>query len=229
MKPVDLVVFDIAGTTVEDDNAVNESFQAALAKAGLTVAHDVVNARMGLAKPQAIREILDEVTGSASHEQVEAIHSDFVSLMVQYYETTPTLREVPGARQAFEALHQAGILVALDTGFSRPITDIILRRLGWQEGVLDATVCPDEVEAGRPQPFMIRHLMARLGVTDNARVAKVGDTPSDLEEGTNAGCSYVIGVTGGTHSRAQLEPYPHTHLIGTVAEIPKLLLGEVSL
>jgi phosphoglycolate phosphatase len=46
---------------------------------------------------------------------------------------------------------------------------------------------------------------------------------NSLLEGHNAGCGLVIGVTEGTHTRAQLEPFPHTHLIGTVAELPALL------
>ena len=37
--------------------------------------------------------------------------------------------------------------------------------------------------------------MQRLGVLDAARVAKVGDTSVDLQEGKNAGCGLVIGVT----------------------------------
>jgi hypothetical protein len=32
-----------------------------------------------------------------------------------------------------------------------------------------------------------------------------------------------VGVTEGTHTRAQLEPYPHTHLIGSVRDLPGLL------
>jgi phosphoglycolate phosphatase-like HAD superfamily hydrolase len=70
---------------------------------------------------------------------------------------------------------------------------------------------------------MIRRLMADLGVSDAWSVAKVGDTPADLEEGTNAGCGRVIGVTNGTHSREQLAEYPHTDLIGSVADLPAAL------
>ena len=59
-----------------------------------------------------------------------------------------------------------------------------------------------------------------------AHVAKVGDTPADLEEGHNAGCGLVVGVVGGTHTREQLEPYPHTHLIETIADFPALLASS---
>lgn len=96
--------------------------------------------------------------------------------------------------------------------------------LGWaKRGLVDGSVTSDEVPRGRPHPDMIRHLMVRFGITDARSVAKVGDTPADPQEGHNAGCGMVIGVTEGTHTREQLEPFPHTHLIGTVAELPALL------
>ena len=43
---------------------------------------------------------------------------------------------------------------------------------------------------GRPHPDMIHHLMRVLKVEDATRVAKIGDTPSDLHEGTAAGCGF---------------------------------------
>jgi phosphoglycolate phosphatase-like HAD superfamily hydrolase len=49
-------------------------------------------------------------------------------------------------------------------------------------------------------------------------VAKIGDTPSDLHEGTKAGCSAVVGFTGGTHTRDQLAAAPHTHLIDNLRD-----------
>ena len=66
--------------------------------------------------------------------------------------------------------------------------------------------------------------MRRLGVGDTRAVAKVGDTRADLEEGTNAGCGLVVGVTTGSFTRAQLEAYPHTHIVASVADVPELVL-----
>lgn len=220
---IELVVFDIAGTTVVDEDAVNHSFRAALEGAGLHVSAEAVNEVMGMQKPTAIRLLVERFGDSARHNP-GAIHADFVARMIRHYSESPSVREVPGASETFVRLHTAGILVALDTGFSRDITEVILRRLGWDaDGSVDAVCASDEVSQGRPHPDMIRHLMELLGVQDPARVAKVGDTPVDLHEGHNAGCGLVIGVTGGTHTRQQLEGHPHTHLIETVAELPGLL------
>jgi phosphoglycolate phosphatase-like HAD superfamily hydrolase len=100
----------------------------------------------------------------------------------------------------------------------------LLARLGWHEGeAIDASVTSDEVPRGRPHPDMILHLMRKLGVADARSVAKIGDTPSDLQEGTAAGCRWVIGITTGAHTRQQLTPIRHTHLIDGLAELPGVL------
>jgi phosphoglycolate phosphatase-like HAD superfamily hydrolase len=66
---------------------------------------------------------------------------------------------------------------------------------------------------------MIFRAMTLAGVGSAVDVAKVGDTPSDLHEGTNAGCSVVAGFTGGTHTRDQLAAAPHTHLIANLRDL----------
>jgi phosphonatase-like hydrolase len=225
---IELVVFDMAGTTVRDPGAVNACLREALAAAGLTVDRPTVDAIMGLPKPVAIRQLIEASALAATlGSQVDAVYRDFVARMRHYYETDPEVGEVPGAGATFAALRRAGVKVALNTGFSRDITTVLLDRLGWGGDplIVDATVTSDEVPRGRPHPDMIWKLMERLGVRDAARVAKVGDAPADLEEGTNAGCALVIGVTGGTHSRAQLQAYPHTHLIDSLAELPPLFVA----
>jgi phosphonatase-like hydrolase len=226
---IELVVFDMAGTTVHDGDAVNASLRATLAAWGVEADPAAVNAVMGLPKPEALRLLLEQFGRPRgvppSADRLPALHEDFTSRMRNYYATDPAVREVPGATAAFAALRRAGIKVALNTGFFRPIADVLLTRLGWHPpAVIDADVTSDEVPRGRPHPDMIRYLMTRLGIQDPRRVAKVGDTRADLEEGANAGCGLVIGVTTGSFSRGQLQAYPHSYIVGSVAEVPALLL-----
>lgn len=227
---LDLIVFDLAGTTVYDGDAVNVTFRAALAAFGVTADPAVVAGVMGLPKPEAVRILLDRFGTPAgvppTPANVDAVHVAFTRRMSDYYATDPAVREVPGAVAAFLAFRRAGVKVALNTGFFRPIVDVLLARLGWAvPETVDAVVTSDEVPRGRPHPDMVRHLMARLGVADPARVAKVGDTLADLEEGTNAGCRWVIGVTTGSTSADELRTGPHTHLVTSVADVPALLLA----
>ena len=223
---IKLIVFDMAGTTVHDEDFVHQALGDALEAAGFKTTRDDINAVMGYPKPFAIEAVLknNEVPKEDLASKVDLIHTDFVERMNRFYETHPGVREIEGASTAFQALKDAGVLVALDTGFGRSTADTIIRRLGWQEhNLLDATVTSDEVENGRPFPDMIHRLMEITGVDDMNTIAKVGDTPSDLLEGERAGCRMNIGVTYGSHTVTELEVYPHTHLVDNILEIPKLL------
>lgn len=226
---IKLVVFDMAGTTVNDEDSVSRCVQGALAAEGVMVTVADVNRVMGIPKPEALRILIGESPRRASLiDKIDAIHRDFVARSIRFYESDASVREVSGSEQTFRALQQSGIKVALNTGFNRAITQTILNRLGWSTSpLIDATICSDEVPRGRPHPDMIRELMRRLAIEDPANVAKVGDTPADLHEGKNAGCGLIVGVTEGTHTRQQLEPHPHTLLIASVRELPSILhLGD---
>jgi len=221
---IDLVIFDMAGTTINDEDGVNRCLRAALDHVGVAATRDAVNQVMGIPKPEALRQLIERYERPDLLAQIDAIHGDFVRRMIDFYRTDPSVHEIAGAAETFRRLRAAGIKVALDTGFTRDIADVVLARLGWNDPkLLDATVTSDEVKRGRPHPDMVEKAMRDLGITDVRRVAKVGDTPSDLQEGTAAGCGMVIGVTGGSHTAEQLKPFAPTHLIGTVAELPALV------
>jgi phosphonatase-like hydrolase len=224
MQP-ELVVFDMAGTTVEEGGAVYRCLRETLESAGLEVEAETIHEVKGMAKDEALRLLIERSPGGLQRlSHLTEIHSEFVRRMLDFYRTDSSVTEVAGASDTFQCLQRAGIKVALNTGFSRDIVDVLLDRLGWNDGkLINATVASDEVKYGRPAPDMIRYLMQRLGVPDPQHVAKVGDTPADLLEGTNAGCGLIIGVTQGASTRQELEKFTHDYLIGTVAKLPGLL------
>jgi phosphonatase-like hydrolase len=148
--------------------------------------------------------------------------------MLEHYRTSPTVEPMPHALDTLAQLKEAGVSIALDTGFSRPIADAILVRLGWHDwALLDTTVTSDEVAQGRPHPDLLYKAMERTGVKSARAVAKVGDTPADLGEGAAAGAGLNIGVTNGSHTRKELESHPHTHLISDLRELPTLVLNHL--
>jgi phosphonatase-like hydrolase len=205
-----LTVFDVAGTTVLDDDAVIEEVQSALAAGSVRVLRPSIKAVMGMPKPAAIRHLLCAHATFAAPEidhRADEIHSTFMQRVIERYRSDPMIRPVPEAADVFSRLRAAGIRVALDTGFNRAVLDVLLARLGWDRSVVDVTVASDEVEQGRPHPHMIHRAMQLTGVADPLQVAKIGDTPADIEEGLGAGCGLVIGVTYGTHSRVEFERF----------------------
>ena len=223
---IELVVFDIAGTTVADRDNVNDAFRGAFEKAGLPVAADEVNQVMGYRKMEAIRILLQKFYAPKAMDEdlIQSIHEQFTSDMRTYYQNTPDLQALPFATQIFELLHANNIKVALDTGFTKVITDTIVGRLGWiDQALVDMVISSDEVPGGRPHPFMIKAIMERLNITDAGDVVKVGDTAVDIQEGRNAGCGLVIGITSGAYNRDELEPHKPDYIISSLAELPSLL------
>ena len=91
--------------------------------------------------------------------------------------------------------------VALDTGYPQDIQEMLVKRLKFDDkDMIDAYISAYTVPEGRPFPYMIHRLMEDLGVMDVRKVCKVGDSVRDIEEGKNAGCGLVVGVTSGADS-----------------------------
>lgn len=220
---IKLVVFDIAGTTVKDDQEVSKAFQAALKKYNYHIELNRIDPLMGYEKTLAIKQILlliENDTDKITPELISDIHKEFVQQMIRFYQFEPGIEPLPHAEETLAALRASGIKVGINTGFSRDIADTIVTRLQWREkGLIDYVVGSDEVELGRPHPYMIQKMMLEGGITDPLQVVKVGDTEVDVREGQNVGCKYVIAVTTGAFTREQLEPYKPTHIIDDIAQV----------
>ncbi len=219
---IELVVFDVAGTTVHDGGAVAEALHRAVSDFGVSATPEEIDRVMGLAKPIALAALLGARAGAAG--AVERAHEAFTHYMLDHYLRAPSVRPIEGAEATFLALREMGVKTALDTGFGRKILDAVLLRLGWDD-VVDATVASDEVPEGRPAPFMIRRAMDLVGVVDPRQVAKVGDTAADIREGASAGCGIIAGVLTGTGSPGVLSAAGATHVLPSVAVLPRLWLA----
>ena len=224
---IQLVVFDIAGTTVKDNGNVADTFIYALKQFGYTIPGKEVNYVMGYKKPIAISMLLDKFYPGeidANKSLVENIHSVFIDAMVDFYENDTAIEPMANAEYIFSQLQSNDIKVALNTGFSKKITDTILKRLGWNRTrLIDFVISSDEVENGRPSPEMIFAIMKATGVENTAHVAKVGDTEVDILEGRMAGCGLVISVSTGAYSRKQLISYNPDTVIDDISELPLIL------
>lgn len=221
-----LVIFDMAGTTVEDKGQVPDAFAAALAANGITVSPEAITRVRGASKRQAIRSLLPpRLRENASARQADAeadrIYAAFCDELSRRYRYE--VASIPGAEDVFGDLRTKGSKVALTTGFDREIARLLMSSLRWTRTTIDALVCGDDVANGRPAPDMILLAMQLTGVGDPARVANVGDTTLDLESAARAGVGWNIGVLSGAHPREALEKAPHTHIIASVAEIPEVL------
>ncbi len=219
MRDLELVIFDLAGTTIEDRGQVPDAFTAALAEHGINVTREQVKGVRGASKREALLRLIP--AGPEQAQRAEEAYASFRAHLARRF-TSAGVRAIPGSVSVFRSLHERGIRVALNTGFDRETTALLLSALGWAHGMVDAIVCGDDVRQGRPAPDLIFRAMEAVGVDNVQQVANIGDTTLDLEAGHNAGVRWNIGVLSGAHDRQSLENAPHTHLISSVAELFRL-------
>ena len=201
-----MVVFDMAGTTVDEGNVVYRTLHKAIEKVCPNVSfEDVLMLGAGKEKLQAIRETLSGSNISLNEATIQEIFKDFLGLLDIAY---ANLIVVPtnNTERLFNALRTKDIKVVLNTGYNTVTATSLLNKLNWVKGVqYDLLVTSSDVKNNRPMPDMILYAMDKLNITDASTVIKVGDSTIDIEEGRNAGCKYNIGVTTGAHTKAQLE------------------------
>lgn len=221
---IKLAVFDMAGTTVQDNNDVAKAFQKAFLSNDLTLTIEEIAPLMGYHKPTAIKMVLEKKRIAPDENLVAEIHESFVNEMLDFYEYDPEVKAMEGAEDLFFFLKERGVLIALNTGFSKDIAAAIIARFQWMErGLVDDFIGSDEVAEGRPFPYMIAELKDRLGITEEDSVIKIGDTVVDVQEGKNAGCDYIISVTTGAASQQELAQWHPTHIVNSLSEIPAIL------
>lgn len=218
MKNIKMVVLDMAGTTVDEQNVVYKTLQKAINHHGVSVSLDtVLEVGAGKEKFQAIKDVL-------AHAHIENIDlskvfSDFKTMLNEAYKTL-IVRPVAGVEQTMRELRKIGVIVVLNTGYNSKIANDLLKKLSWQKGIhYDALITSDDVENGRPQPDMILKAMEMFGLKNPALVLKAGDSVIDIEEGKNANCGITLGVLSGAQTREQLEKTDNDGLLNSVADL----------
>lgn len=224
---IELVVFDMAGTTIDEDNVVYKTVRAAINAAGYDFSLEhVLTFGAGKEKSQAIRDVLATDGQQHAEDEVQQIFADFKQRLTTAYQELD-VREQPGSEQCFAALRERGIKSVLNTGYDRATAELLIGKLGWQVGrEIDGLVTASDVPNNRPQPDMIFKAMEVAGVSHATSVAKVGDSQIDIDEGKNAGCGMTFGITTGAQTEAQLLEAAPTSVVHSLLELVDAVATE---
>lgn len=233
-----LAVFDMAGTTVRDLKEVETCFADTARQVGLDISDEEIQAAQGWTKRVVFEKYWERQIGSRSEawqKEVDASYDLFCHNLEQHY-LTQGAQPTDGGLEVLSFLREKGVRTALATGFYRKVTDIILDKLGWLEGLdehhqnqgaspVDLSLCTEDVQQGKPAPDMILKAMEVFGVTDLSEVLMIGDTPADIESGKRAGC-LSLGVANGSHRREQLEACEPDAVLADMHELISYLQGR---
>ena len=221
---IKMVVFDMAGTTVNENMVVYKTLQKAIHEAGYDFTMEQVLAEgAGKEKMDAIKSILQVYAGKQDEALTDNIYKNFIVLLEAAYDTLEVLPQ-DNAAELFQALKQRKILVVLNTGYNEKTAMSLVAKIGWKKGVeFDGLVTATDVAHSRPAPDMILLAMKQFGIKDAREVVKVGDSIIDIEEGRNAGCGLSIGITTGAHTMEQLQSANPDYVIDNLIELLPLV------
>ena len=223
---IKLVMFDLAGTTVDDSidglPLVAVAVRDAFNKHGYNVVPETVNKYRGLEKKDAIRRIVEDElfkSDTSSAIDVDVVFKDFKNFLNKHLSLIKN--EMPGTSEVFLKLKTSGVKIAVGSGFPHSVVESIVSTLQWEK-LVDCLCSAEKVGHGRPHPAMIHSAMKCFDITDPRCVVKVGDTKADVEEGKNAGC-WTVAVLTGTQSLEYIKESNPDFIINSVADFSNLL------
>jgi phosphonoacetaldehyde hydrolase len=197
------VMLDWAGTTVDHGSiAPVLALKTLFAKHGIALPTEDARRDMGLLKRDHIRAILALPNISSEWhmlfgrgpgtEEVSRLFEEFGPLQMDIL--TQHSQLIDGVADVVRNWQNRGLLIGSTTGYTREMLTPVLAPAAASGYRPDASVCPDEVGAGRPAPWMLARNAQLLNVYPPSSCVKIGDTISDIEEGRNAGM-WTIGLT----------------------------------
>ena len=214
----ELFVFDWDGTVMDTTYLIARALQEASLKLGYAApTMETARAAIGMGWAEIIQMVCPECPPERYDAFCQAYRDWYIhrEATVRLYEHMPEL---------LQAMHQAGLRLAVATGKSR----LGLNRVFGLTGIgplFEATRTADE-SFSKPNPAMLYELSDETGVPVD-RMVMIGDTTHDLLMAQNAGCDGV-GLTYGAGTRQQLESIPSLAVVDSVRELADVLgLGHL--
>lgn len=200
-----MVVFDMAGTTIDEDNMVYKCVKKALNEHGIAASLDqVLHHGAGKEKQHAIKDVYTEVMQDIpSNETISTIYLTFQELLTDAYDHME-MKLFDGVKPVLFFLQKRSIKIVFNTGYTHAVASKILSKVDLVKGRdIDLLVTADMVHNSRPAPDMITYALQHFNIKPWECI-KVGDSAIDILEGKNAKVKYSIGITTGAQTKEQI-------------------------
>jgi phosphoglycolate phosphatase len=223
MTDITLACFGLVGTLVTDAGIVELAFAEAIATQGVvsgTSAFARSMAQVYRARGQPPADVLRGLFPDNEPKAQAALLTFERSLAGAADRTVPT--PIPGAHETLTGLAESGCRLCVMTNMPRRELTAMLRALGWRD-LINVALTADDVPRGCPSPDIALAAMLRVGVGDVREVAVIQPTAAGVECGRRAGARIVAGVLTGAHPAQRLRAAGATHVIESVADLPRVL------
>jgi phosphonoacetaldehyde hydrolase len=197
------LLFDWAGTMVDHGSrAPIEALIQAFRRSGIELTPAEARGPMGRAKRDHVAAILalPRVTeawrrlkgGAPTDQDVARLYADFLPLQAEVLARHSDV--ISGVPEVMSECRRRGLKLGSTTGYTRDLMDVaapLARAAGFDPNVI---ICADDVQQGRPAPWMIFRAAERLDVFPMTAVIVVDDTAVGIEAGLNAG-AWTVAVS----------------------------------
>lgn len=175
MKQYTTFLFDFDGTLLDSNHHVIHCFQQAFREVrGIELPEKTITATFGIPLAQALVDLDPEHADELL--RVYRKHSDAIGLSL--------LKEIEGARDTLQALHDAGCINAIVTSKKEENARTQMAHIGISD-LIDILVGPEKTTAHKPDPAPVLYTLDALGVSADGCLM-IGDSPNDILCGKNA-------------------------------------------
>jgi HAD superfamily hydrolase (TIGR01509 family) len=216
-QPLRAVLFDIDGTLVDSNYLHVDTWDRALAEAGIPAPVWRIHRSIGMDS----KKLLQAVAGDAPDDVAEGAKEQHGRY---YKENADRLRPFAGARDLLRAIDGLGLQVVLATSAPEDELEILRKVLDVDDAVSEATSAGD-VGTAKPEPDIIQVALDKAEVAAEEAVI-VGDTVWDVEAAGRAGVP-AIGVLSGGVSEAELRDAGAVEVYDDVAALLDALSSSV--
>tara|TARA_B100001287_G_C22682994_1_gene531593 strand:- start:2327 stop:3109 length:783 start_codon:yes stop_codon:yes gene_type:complete len=198
-----LCVFDLGGTII-DKYSLSPflSLKNAFKTHGVNIHNSLIFDDMGKDKKEHIKLILNdkyvkrnwfqEHGSFPTFTDTNKVYNEFCRY--QLIEGIQNMEIIPETKNCINYMAKNSISTGVTTGFNKPIMMNIRDKLSNNGIFIDSYVSSTCLQRpGRPNPYMIKHIMDQLSITNPKSVVKIDDTVVGIQEGKAAGC-VTVGV-----------------------------------
>jgi phosphoglycolate phosphatase-like HAD superfamily hydrolase len=188
-----IFIFDVEGTLIDCIPQVLNCWLVVLANWGLSVAPDLLARHSGKDPNDMLAELFPAVPAKERSTIIRQQGAEYKAAFL------PSTRAFPAVRELLVEVKSRGHRIGLATTCDASELQHY-RALMAADDLIDAVVCGEDVQHGKPHPDLLNLILKRAG---GEGAVAVGDTPYDAMAARAAGID-SIGLTAGGFSEAAL-------------------------
>ena len=218
LRSTKMLICDMAGTTIQEKGIVYNSLFNTIKLIKPDLLRSEISKFSGYNKNEVIKYFVDKQRMNSPDVVFRNLKSEFNYYLKKEYLNNNSVKLMDkNLPSFFNLLRDQDIKICLNTGYNKNIQNLLIDKLGLLD-CIDDYISSEEVDRGRPYPYMIERLITRNNIDDPQEVIKIGDTIIDIKEGKNAGCK-TVGVLSGSGSKEELKKSNPDFIINNIMDL----------